>query len=176
MNVQAAEMVAAEPDDVTGSPDDPILNNHYRIVRGAPLASHGTSVARAFRVDDLQHGHLDLFALVGGQDLPPRSHETAALIGFEHRHLMPLVDAGTVPLSGPGSAHQTVILEFPRGGHVMAPEGANPMSEQDVQRRIMGPLLDALSALHEQSLIHRAVHPHNLFYADELARIFHEAA
>jgi serine/threonine protein kinase len=61
-------------------------------------------------------------------------------------------------------------LEFPAGGHVMPPQGASAMAENDVKRRIMGPVLDALAALHEMSIVHRGVHPHNLFYADEQRR------
>ena len=167
MNVQAAKMVAAEPDDGTGLPDDPILNNRYRIVSRAPLASFATAATQAFRFEDGQDGALALFARVGDPDLPPRRDDIAALIGFEHRHLMALVDAGPVPISGPGSAHPAIVLELPRGGRLVPSHGANALTEQHVKRRIMRPLLDALTALHEQSLVHRAVHPHNLFYADE---------
>jgi hypothetical protein len=170
MNAQAAAVAEAEQDDVLSSPEDLILNSRYRIVRSAPLPSYGTSATQAYRVEDKQHGPLDLYALVGDQTLPPRSEEIAVLIDFDHRHLVRLVDAGTVPFSGPGTAHQTIILQFPAGGHVMPPQGAHAMIENDVKRRIMGPVIEALSALHEQSIVHRAVHPHNLFYADELGR------
>ncbi len=167
MNAQAAAVAEAEQDDVLSSPEDLILNDCYRIVRGAPLPTYGTSATQAFHVQDKQQKPLDLFALIGDQTLPPRSDEIVALTGFKHRHLMMLVDAGTVPFSGPGSAHQTIILEFPAGGHVMSPQGASAMVENDVKRRIMGPVLNALMTLHELFIIHRGVHPYNLFFADE---------
>ena len=157
MNVQAAAVAETEPDDVLSSPEDLVLNGRYRFVLGAPLPTYGTGATQAFRVEDEHQGPLDLFALVGDQTLPPRSDEIAALTGFEHRHVMKLVDSGTVPYSGPGSAHQTIILEFPAGGHVMPPQGASAMAENDVKRRIMGPVLDALAALHEMSIVHRGV-------------------
>ena len=145
MNAQAAAEAEAEQDDVLISPEDLILNGRYRILRGALLLSYGTSATEAFRVEDDQQGSLDLFALVGDQTLPPRSDEIALLTGFMHRHVMRLVDAGTVPNSGPGSAHHPIILEFPAGGHVMPPQGASAMVENEVKRRIMGPVLMLLT-------------------------------
>jgi hypothetical protein len=81
-----------------------------------------------------------------------------------------LIDAGTVPFVAPGEANHTIIVEYPRGGHIMPADNPHPMSESDVKKRVIGPVREALAALHEHGIIHRSVHPHNLFYADEMGQ------
>ncbi len=170
MNAEAALAVEAEPEDELGTPEDPVLNGRYQVVRNAPLAGLCTPVARAFKAVDLAGGALEVFALVSEMAMPPRSDEIAELRNVTNAHLMRLIDAGTVPFVAPGEANHTIIAEYPRGGHIMPAESPHPMSEQDVRKRVIGPVRDALAALHERGVIHRSVQPHNLFYGDELGQ------
>ena len=168
MNAEAALAVEAEPEDELGTPEDPVLNGRYQVVRNAPLAGLCTPVARAFKAVDLEGGAIEVFALVSEMAMAPRSDEIAELRNLTNTHLMRLIDAGTVPFVAPGEANHTIIAEYPRGGRIMPAENPRPMSEADVRKRVIGPLCDALAALHERGVMHRSVHPHNLFYADEL--------
>ena len=80
---------------------------------------------------------------------------------------MSLIDIGTIDcateISEPGRAIQAAILEYPHGGRLMAPGAAVPMPLQYVIERVMPPLCKTLEALHENNVLHRAIHPDNLF-------------
>ena len=163
----APAAAAAEPDTRDfGYPQDAVLNGRYRIVGAAPLATFHTPTAHAFKVEDLNGSGFDAYALVDESELPPRIDMIAELRALDHRHLVRLIDAGTVSLTGPGQANSAVVLERPLGGRLMPDQGARPMSEQAVRQEVMAPVLGVLTTLHKHGLIHRAVHPRNLFLAD----------
>ncbi len=163
---------AAAVDPGFGDPDrrdDIVLNGRYKIVVSAPLKALDTPTARAFRAEDIDGGGVGavgapgLFARVNESGLPSRDWEIDALRELRHPHLMHLIDIGATEFGGPGKAALTVVLEYPQGGRLMAPEGAGPMPLREVTQRVMAPLCGVLEALHERNVFHRAIHPDNLF-------------
>lgn len=149
--------------------DDIILNGRYKIIVSAPLKAFDTPTARAFRVEDLDRGGVgvtsvsSLFARVNETSLPSRDWELEILLDLRHPHLMRLIDIGTCEFGGPGEAALTAVLEYPRGGRLIAPDGAKPMPLREVKQRVVAPLCNVLEALHAQNIYHRAIHPDNLF-------------
>ena len=146
-----------------------VLNGHYRIFPSAPLPALDTPTARAFRVEKMgsrSGGHAadsGFFARINDSGLPSRAWEIDAIRELRHPHLMHLFDIGATRFSGSGAAALTAVFKYPKGGRLMAPEGAAPMPLREVSRMVIAPLCGALNLLHGHNVIHRAIHPDNLF-------------
>ena len=163
MGATAASEVAP---DAIGATRDTVLNDRYRVSLTAPLRAFDTSLARGFEAESLIDAQSKLVALVADPDTPLRDDAAASLRDLEHPHLMRLVDAGPGSLAGSGAPYPVVVLALPAGGPLVADGKATPMSEQAVRRQVVKPICEALRALHEVRVHHRALRPDNLFFAD----------
>ncbi|MCH7554798.1 MAG: hypothetical protein IIC08_02175 [Proteobacteria bacterium] len=161
--------LAASVDPGFDGCDGMILNRRYMIVVSAPLKAFDTPTARAFPVEDLDGaegvsaGAPMLFARLNHTGLPSRDWEIDVLRELRHPHLMALIDSGEIEFEAPGQAARAMVLEYPQGGRLMAPEGAAPMPLREVRSRVIAPLCGVLKALHKHDIFHRAIHPDNLF-------------
>ena len=163
-----AQLAAAVEPGFDGC-DGMIINRRYRIVVSAPLMAFDTPTARAFPVEDLDGakgvsaGAPMLFARLNHTGLPSRDWEIDVLRELRHPHLMALIDSGEIEYEAAGQAARAMVLEYPQGGRLMAPEGAAPMPLREVRSRVIAPLCGVLEALHSRDIFHRAIHPDNLF-------------
>lgn len=163
-----AQLAAAVEPGFDGC-DGMILNRRYMIDVSAPLTAFDTPTARAYPVEDLDGaqgvsaGAPMLFARLNHTGLPSRDWEIEVLRELRHPHLMALIDSGEIEVETAGQAARAIVLEYPQGGRLMAPEGSAPMPLREVRSRIIAPLRGVLEALHRHDIVHRAIHPDNLF-------------
>ncbi|MBM3565803.1 MAG: hypothetical protein FJX42_06810 [Alphaproteobacteria bacterium] len=146
-----------------------ILRDRYTVYPARPLAHLDLPTAKAFVAEDNRDKSHKLFALVCSPDTPPRSHALAALKGTQARGLLPLVDYGPVSWSPSGRKCTAVIYEQPLGGRVSELIHGNKvrLTEHDIARRVIEPLVNALHTLAGLGIPHREIRPSNMFFLDE---------
>ena len=148
------------------------LKNRYLIFPALPLANLDSPTATAYSVEDRREPGRQLFALVCTPGLPTRTKDMTELRNHTIHGLLPLIDFGPVPWSPLNQSCMIVILERPIGGRLMDSFGNQPItiSEYELGRRIMEPLIPAIAELAGMSMPHRALRLDNLFYMDKECR------
>lgn len=127
--------------------------------------------APAFAAGDLAAGDDRLFALVCENSVVARGDIIGKLKEIRCPELLRLVDWAPVPWPGgndPGGRRLAVVYERPGGDRVIRDLSATmaPMSEEQVIRAVLAPVVSALRQLSSYGIIHRAIRPTNLFYRD----------
>ena len=145
----------------------PVLGR-FQVSTSARLPHLDTPTAEAFAAEDGKDQGNVVYALVCGDDLPPRLAELEKLTGVNLPALM-TPSAWAVVFWPPDNAERFVIL-FPQpvGERVMKagePRFA-PMKEEQLVRAVIRPLFPVLADLGRKGLTHRAIRADNLFFAD----------
>jgi len=149
-------------DDISARP----LPARYELRLGEPLDDLTTPVAAACRVADRENANLDLYALMGDPDLPPRGEAIERLDGISHANLVNQIAVGRVAGAGDRGLHQAVVYERPRGGPLARPDRVPTLDEDALRVLVIAPLCAALRALHNRGVVHRGVRPDNLYFLD----------
>lgn len=149
--------------------DAGILRDRYTVYPSRSLAHFDLPSAKAFVAEDRRDPTYKLFALVCTPGLPPRTSVMAALKGITGRGLLPLIDYGPVFWSPLGQKCMTVIYEQPLGGRVsdLVESGKLRISEHEITRRFINPLVAALHTLSGLGIPHREIRASNIFFMDE---------
>ena len=156
--------------ELEGVPLDPVvLEDRYEIHPESPLAEFDSPSARAYRVEDRLDGSRALFALMCIPGMPIRRREIAALAGNEFDGLLPLVDHGPIYWPLAGKQVYAVIYQRPLGGRVadtISELGNNDRARNDLVRKSIVAIRDALADLMRHGFLHRGIRPGNLFFLD----------
>lgn len=152
--------------DVAGGSFAPtVLRERYFIDPSSPLPDFDQPSAKAFAVEDRKEPQRELFALICTPGLPARTEAMNRLKGLEIRGLMPLVDWDSVFWPPFDRRAMAVIYVRPAGRLMPKLEsGEIKITEYDISRRVIEPLVKALSDLDELGVPHRQIRPQNLFY------------
>lgn len=156
--------------------DQILLDGRYEILAGERLPRLDSPGVEAFVAHDRNDPGRRMFALIAPGHLPCRY---LGLLAKKPAAEVPMVwpRAGGVvdwPLTrgGPGGG-QTVwgrrpalVFDVPKGERMLGGEAPapQPMTEQQLARLIVAPLLSALRELGTLGVAHRAIRPGNLFY------------
>lgn len=146
-----------------------VLRDRYQIDPASPLPGFDAASAKAYAVSDRLETGRNLFALICTPGLPPRVDVMAALKGTPIRGFHTLVDAGSVEWPLLDQRCMAVIYERPLGGRFTesySSAGAR-IGEAEMLRRLIRPASTALKQFAARNLVHRAIRPNNLFYADK---------
>jgi hypothetical protein len=146
-----------------------LLRDRFMIDPAGRLPELDSPSAEAYAVTDRKDAQRSLFALVCPPGLPPRTGVMAHLKGATVRGLLPLVEWDKVEWPLLGQRVMVVVYERPLGGRVIdaVEAGITRITEYDLTRRIIEPLLAALQALSVKGIPHRAIRPGNLFFYDK---------
>jgi len=152
------------------SDDGPILiRDRYFIDTDTPLPHLDQPSAHAFKVEDRNDLNSKLFALIATPGLPTRTDVMRFLKNEDVAGLLPLVDWGTIfwPLFGKRTI--AVIYEEPLGGRAMDRilSKTAKITEYDIPKKVIQPLMKAITALSRAKLSHHAIRPQNIFFMDE---------
>jgi hypothetical protein len=92
-----------------------------------------------------------------------------ALKGFDCRGLSTPVDYGRVFWPPLGRTCMAVIYDQPMGGRLseLLASGTFNISEYEITKRVVNPLLAALHGLSSRGIPHRQIRPSNMFFMDE---------
>ena len=164
-----ADSVAEAVAEVPTAPHGPVLLlDRYQIEPARPLSQLDSPSAKAFVAEDRRDTSREVFALIGMPGLPPRTNVMQVMRSGSMTGMVPLVDSGTVLWSPLGQRCLAMIFERPIGGR-LAPtpfSTGHRISEHEVARQVVDPVVRALLRLSARGLTHRAVRPDNLFFMD----------
>ena len=145
-----------------------LLFDRYQVDPDTPMPQLDSPSAPAFSVSDRRDPGRELFALVCTPGLPPRDDIMVMLRGSNMRGILPLVEWGRVywPLSG--QVCMVVIYERPVGGKVtdLIKGKDGGITEHDLPKRIIEPLIRTLQRLGGRQIAHRAIRPDNIYFLD----------
>jgi hypothetical protein len=167
------------PDDAERQSDDAssqrftsrgpvIIRDRFLIDTGAPLPELDSPSAKAFNVEDRQDLGRKLFGLVCTPDLPTRIGTMRFLKRELCQGMIPLADWDVAPWPPFGQNTMIVIYDQPLGGRVETrlARKETRITEYDVPRRLVEPLLTPLQNLEQDDAAHRAIRADNLFFMD----------
>lgn len=146
-----------------------VLHDRFTIRASTPLPVLDSPSAKAYEAEDRRDPVQKLFALICTPGMPVRDGAMEALKGFECRGLLTPLDYGRVFWPPLGRTCMAVIYDQPMGGRLseLLASGAYSVSEYDVAKRIVSPLLAALNGLSSRGVPHRQIRPSNMFLMDE---------
>ncbi|MFN4281034.1 MAG: hypothetical protein ACK4NA_00190 [Alphaproteobacteria bacterium] len=144
------------------------LKDRFQIWTDAPLGAFDSPTARAYAVTDTANGAEGFFALVSDGEVLCRDDVLQAMQDVRASSLMRLVESGRVWWPRDNRRRRVMIFERPGGGRLMEDlaQPMQPMGESQAIRGVLAPVLSALSYLSLIGVVHRAIRPTNLFYAD----------
>ena len=146
-----------------------VLRDRFLIHPDKPLPLFDSVSAKAFEAEDRHDPEHKLFALICTPAIPARGHAMEGLKGFTCRGLLPLIDYGPVFWLPLGRKCMVVIYERPLGGRVsdLIASGKFLISEYEISRRVIDPMVAALHGLSGLGIPHRQIRPSNMFFKDE---------
>jgi len=150
--------------------DEPVvLHDRYFIDTNTPLLHLDAPSAFAFKVEDHKDMTNKLFALICTPGLPTRTDVMMYLKDENFDGLLPLIDWGTVFWPLLGKRTMVVIYQEPLGGRVMdqLTKKTAKITEYDIPKKVIKPLMEAVTVLGKGKLSHHAIRPQNIFYMDE---------
>ncbi len=161
---------AVEP-DATPPPlgGSAVIRDRFYIDGSSPLPDLNAPNARAFAVEDRHDLSRSLFALVCTPGLPVRTQDMDKIKDNPGRGVLELVDWDVVFWPIINQRTIVVIYALPLGGRVIDDKAKSRarLTEYDIPRKVISPLVDGLRHLNSINVAHRALRPDNLFYLDE---------
>ncbi len=158
------EKAAREPLTCTAK-----LEDRYLIDGAEPLPHLDSPTALAYAVSDRDDPDANLFALMCTPGMPIRvdlirKHRNSRIKGN-----IPILEWGYVFWEAEKAVVAAIIFEKPLGGNLneLIRTGTTRIGEYDVVQRVLVPAVDAISALIEAGVVHRAIRPDNLYFMDE---------
>ncbi len=145
-----------------------VLEGRFEIDLARRLMTLDSPQAMAFAAYDIQNPHTATYVLVCRPDMPGRTAEIDKVMAVDNASLSNILAAGYLDIPECGGGNFVLALERPAGGRLTGnSRGAHEPFNEDVIREVVLPaLLNALAALHEKRIVHRAIRPDNLFFTD----------
>lgn len=145
-----------------------VLRDRFLIDGDKPLANLDSPNAKAYMAEDRRDLSRNLFALVCTPGIPIRTQAMQKLKAGPGAGVLELVDWG--PLMWPLMGQRTMVLvyERPLGGRVIdvVRAGTARITEYDIPRKVIQPIVEGLRHLSTIGVPHRAVRPDNIFFMD----------
>ncbi len=152
----------------TGGGSPVLIRDRYLVDPGKPLAEYNSSSAKAFAVEDRNDLGRRLMGLVCTPGLPVRLRFLESLPGMEVRGVLPVVDWDTAMWPPLDQTTLVVIFQRPFGRVIdKLSNGEVRITEYDLPRVIVEPLIEGMERLEQMGGPHRAVRHDNLYFLDE---------
>ncbi len=160
----------AAPPPAAGTGGGPVLvRDRYLIDTNKPLPDLDSPSAKAYAVEDRRDLGRKLFGLICTPGLPVRTGAIKAVKDADFPGILPLVDYDVAYWPPLGESTMVIIYQFPRGGRVIDRLAKKEIriTEYDLPRRIIDPLIQGLQIINDQGEPHRAIRPNNIYFLDE---------
>ncbi|MFA7429507.1 MAG: protein kinase family protein [Rhodospirillaceae bacterium] len=145
-----------------------VLRDRFEINPAKPLPDLSSPQATAFHCEDRRGAGRSLMALICRPDMPVRAGAMRSLKGVQAAGMLHLIEYGVVDWPPAKRRLVAVVYERPAGGRVT--KGPNtkfdPIPENQVVKKVIKPLLTAMTEMSTRGVTHRAVRLDNLFWFD----------
>ena len=141
------------------------LSDRYEVYPDQPLPFLSSPGVEAVGALDKRNPSLALFALICKSELAPRVDAVRSLSHVESGVFLTPRASGIITLNSDHSRKFAIVFEQPRGERVQADPDASfqPLSEDDLIRGVITPMVTNLRELGGRLLAHRAIRADNLF-------------
>ena len=146
-----------------------LLRDRYLIDSGKPLPDLDCATAKAYAVADRRDLARKLYALICQPGLPTRLDAVRALKDQEIRGVLPVAEWDVITWPPIGQRALIIVYELPLGGRVRDRLARKEVkiTEYDMPRRVVEPIIEGLQALIALGGPHRAIRPDNIYFLDE---------
>lgn len=141
------------------------LSDRYEVYPDQPVPFLSSPGCDAVAALDKKNPSLALFALICSRELAPRIDAVRSLSHVESGAFLTPRASGVLTQSTDGKRKFVVVFEQPRGERVQADPNASfqPLSEDDLIRGVITPMVSNLRELGGRLLAHRAIRADNIF-------------
>lgn len=145
-----------------------VLRERFLVNGDKPLPELDSPNAKAYMAEDRHDLSRNLFALVCTPGIPLRTKAIRQFKANPGPGLLELVEFDSLFWPAIGQRTMVIIYERPMGGRVIDQVKANQarITEYDIPRKVIQPIIDGLRHIHSLNLAHRAVRPDNIFFSD----------
>jgi len=153
----------------TGASGPVVLRDRFQLFPDKPLPDLDMPQARAYHCEDRRGQGRALYVLICRNDLPVRLGAMRSLKGVQTAGLLQLVEYGPVDWPPLGARTIAVVYQRPLGGRVMPEPGGRftPVPEIQFAKKIIRPLLQAVTEMSQRGVMHRAIRLDNLYWFDQ---------
>ncbi|KJS44694.1 MAG: hypothetical protein VR70_01515 [Rhodospirillaceae bacterium BRH_c57] len=146
-----------------------VLRDRFEIDPAKPLPDLSSPQAVAYHCEDRRGAGRSLMALICRPDLPVRAGAMRSLKGVQAGGMLHLIDYGVVDWPSANRRLVAVVYERPAGSRVIkAPSTRfDPIPENQIIKKVIKPLVTALTEISTRGVTHRAVRLDNLFWFDK---------
>lgn len=141
------------------------LSDRYEVYPDQPLPFLNSPGAQAVAAHDHRNPSRSLFALICSKELAPRTDAIRSLSHIESSAFLTPRASGVVTLAGDQSRRFVIVFEQPRGDRVQMDVDSSfqPLSEDDVIRGVILPMIGILREIGGRVMAHRAIRADNIF-------------
>ncbi len=141
------------------------LSDRYEVYLDQPLPFLSSPGCEAVAALDKRNPSLSMFALVCTRELAPRIDAIRSLSHVESGAFLTPRASGVMTDSGDKKRRFVIVFEQPRGERVQADPNATfqPLSEDDLIRGVITPMVANLREVGGRILAHRAIRADNIF-------------
>ncbi|HET8727475.1 MAG TPA: serine/threonine protein kinase [Alphaproteobacteria bacterium] len=142
-----------------------VVAERFEVLTDQPLAEFDTGTASAFAARRQGQAKADLFAYVVQSGLPTRADTFGSLRALDLPSIMRFVEFGVAPWPADQENRPIIVFERPSGGRLVKSlkQKRQPMTEDQVTRTVILPVLTALRELKNRRVFHGTINPTNLF-------------
>ncbi len=167
-----------EPTDVPtkDTPQQSIDGNEPIMLRGRfildatkPLQQFDSPSAKSYLAIDNQNLGQKLFVLICSPKIPSRLKSITKQRGMDAMGLLHVLEWGVIYWPPLGQNTMAIVFKQPLGGRISSRLKSKEViiTEFDVPKKIVSPLINILQKLAAQDAPHRAIRPENIFFDDE---------
>lgn len=161
--------MATQAPATAGTASGPVvLRDRFEIDPAKPLPDLSSPQAVAYHCEDRRGAGRSLMALICRPDLPVRAGAMRSLKGVQAAGMLHLIDYGVVDWPPASRRLVAVVYERPAGSRVLKAPNTRfePIPENQVIKKVIKPLVTALTEISTRGVTHRAVRLDNLFWFD----------
>lgn len=141
------------------------LSDRYEVYPDQPLPFLNSPGTEAVAAHDNRNPSRSLFALICNKELAPRTDAIRSLSHVESGAFLTPRASGVVTFAKDQSRRFVVVFEQPRGDRAQldADTSFQPLSEDDVIRGVIVPMISILREIGGRVMAHRAIRADNIF-------------
>ncbi len=162
----AARTATTRGKEAGRQPPPLVVEGRYAVDLKRPQPAFDRAGGQAFAAQDIKDTSRLVYALVQRKAVPQRKEVVTALRHDPVSNLLNPIAQGVHRLGPKGPARLITIVEAPAGPSLAGALKGHSISPQILRKLVVPAAVRMLSALHARKIMHRAIFPENLFFAN----------